>query len=105
MNITINDVKKDLYKSKVNAKFSHYIAGNLYYNIEVLGDVYEFPIHTVEEGPTFNDDESGLSMYEVETAILSPDLGTTRFDSEIKGSDLNRWIQKSIEKNEFIKIS
>jgi hypothetical protein len=44
-------------------------------------------------------------MYEVETVILSPDLGTTKFNSEIKGSDLNRWIQKSIEKNEFIKIS
>ena len=87
MNITINDVKKDLYKSKVNAKFSHYIAGNLYYNIEVLGNVYEFPISTYSY------------------PNLSEDLGTTKFDSEMKGSELNRWIQKSIEKNEFIKIS
>lgn len=98
------EIKKDLFKSKAMAKFSHYIAGNLYYNIEVFGDMYEFPISTVEEGPTFNDDESGLSMYEVETVILSSDLGTTRFESEIRGSELSRWISKAIKAETFIKL-
>jgi hypothetical protein len=98
------EIKKDLFKSKAMAKFNHYIAGNLYYNVEVFGEVYEFPISTIQEGPTFNDDESGLSMYEVETVILSEDLGTTRFESEIRGSELARWISKAIKNETFIKL-
>lgn len=98
------EIKKDLFKSKAMAKFSHYIAGNLYYNVEVFGELYEFPIATVEEGPTFNDDESGLSMYEVETVVLSEDLGTTKFEAEIRGSELARWITKSIKNETFIKL-
>jgi hypothetical protein len=98
------EIKKDLFKSKAMAKFNHYIAGNLYYNVEVFGDMYVFPISTVEEGPIFNDDESGLSMYEVETVILSEDLGTTIFKSEIRGSELARWISKAIKNETFIKL-
>jgi hypothetical protein len=97
------EVKKDLMKSKTMARFSHYIAGNLYYNVEVFGELYQFPISTTQEGPTFND-ESGLSMYEVETVILSEDLGTTRFEAEIRGSELARWISKSIKSETFIKL-
>ena len=100
----VNEIKKDLYKSKNMAKFSHYIAGNLYYNVEVMSELYQFPIATTQEGPTFNDDESGLSMYEVETVILSEDLGTTRFEAEIRGSELARWISKSIKNETFIKL-
>jgi hypothetical protein len=44
-------------------------------------------------------------MYEVETVVLSSDLGTTSFSAEIKGSELNRWISKSIDNGEFIKIN
>ena len=98
------EVKKDLMKSKTMARFSHYIAGNLYYNVEVFGELYQFPIATTQEGPTFNDDETGLSMYEVETVILSEDLGTTRFEAEIRGSELARWISKSIKNETFIKL-
>ncbi len=81
-----NEVKKDLYKSKVNAKFAYYCQGSLYYNVETLGGVYQFPISTMEDG------------------ALSNDLGTTPFNSEIKASDLNRWIAKAIDKDAFIKI-
>ena len=98
------EIKKDLYKSKVMANFSYYKSGNLYYIVEVFGDMYEFPIETVEEGPTFNDDESGLSMYEVETVILSEDLGETEFKAEIKGSELARWISKAIKNDKFKKL-
>jgi len=98
------EIKKDLMKSKNMANFSHYCAGNLYYNVEVFGELYQFPIATTQEGPTFNDDESGLSMYEVETVILSEDLGTTRFEAEIRGSELARWISKAIKNETFIKL-
>jgi hypothetical protein len=101
-----NEVKKYLYKNReLMAKFSHYVSGNLYYTVQLEGGLYKFPISTIEEGPTFNYDDSGLSMYEVETVVLSQDLGTTVFGSEIKASELNRWIDKAITNGEFIKVS
>ncbi len=92
-----NEVKKDLYKSKNMAHFSHYVAGNLYYNIVVLESLYQFPISTVEESI---DNQHGIKM----GLKLSEDLGTTEFGDQIKGSELNRWISKAIDKGEFIKI-
>ena len=96
-----NEVKKDLYKSKNMAKLSHYVSGNLYYNIVVFEELYQFAIPTVEtrvfvNGPSGED--------ETEELILSSDLGTTTFGDYMKGSDLNRWISKAIDKGEFVKI-
>jgi len=99
-----NEITKELIKSRVMAKFSHYLKGNLYYTVELVSGTYQFPIPTVEEGPTFNDDESGLSMYETETVVLSADLGTTSFYNEMRGSELNRWVLKAIDSEEFIKV-
>ncbi len=97
--LTINEIKKDLYKSKSDAKFSFYSNGNLYYNVFVLGALYQFPISTVEEVRVI------AKGVQVDTLSLSSDLGTTAFNKEIKASDLIRWITKAFEKNEFIKIS
>ena len=91
-----NEVKKDLYKSKNMAKFSHYVSGNLYYKVELSDGIYQFPISTVEEREPIFDSVPGIQ--------LSSDLGTTTFESEMKGSDLNRWISKAIDNNEFIKL-
>jgi hypothetical protein len=68
------------------AKFSHYIAGNLYYNVEVFGELYQFPISTYSY------------------PNLSEDLGTTSFEAEIKGSELARWIGKAIDKDQFTRV-
>ena len=103
-----NEVKKDLYKSKNMAKFSHYVSGNLYYTVELSDGTYLFPIATVEDiievkSMDMGDYYVGKS---VKTGVqLSSDLGTTNFDYEIKGSNLNRWISKAIDNDEFIKIS
>lgn len=94
------EIKKDLFKSKAMAKFSHYIAGNLYYNIEVFGDMYEFPISTVEQVEI----EVTENGHTAEVTQLSEDLGTTRFESEIRGSELSRWISKAIKAETFIKL-
>ena len=94
-----NEVKKDLFKSKVMAKFSHYIAGNLYYTVETLGGLYQFPISTVDR-IKYGDEETAY----MDTYNLSGDLGTTEFGLEIKGSELSRWIAKAIDRNEFIKV-
>lgn len=83
-------VKKEVIKSRVPANIKYYAAGNLYYTIRLSDGLYQFPISTIEinEG----------------TINLSLDLGTTAFESEIKGSYLNRWIERAIKNNEFIKI-
>lgn len=94
-----NEVKKDLFKSKAMAKFSHYISGSLYYTVEVFGHVYQFPISTVDR-IKYGGEETAYR----DTYYLSEDLGTTDFRSEIKGSELSRWIAKAIDRNEFVKV-
>lgn len=89
------EIKKDLMKSKNMATFSHYIAGNLYYNVVIMGELYEFPISTVEDN-IVDSLKSGMK--------LSEDLGTTRFEAEIRGSELARWISKAIKNETFIKL-
>lgn len=116
-----NEVKKELYKSKVNAKFSHYTAGNLYYTVELSDGKYQFPIETVDKinsvlfklvpTHTTTEDEDRIDVILTYTKAeetfygLSSDLGTTSFENEMKASDLNRWISKAIEKEDFVKIS
>lgn len=91
-----NKVKIELYKSKVMAKFSHYVSGNLYYTVQMEDGKYQFPIETVD----------GSEEYDSEGSVrLSADLGTTPFNAEMKGSELNRWIGKAISKEEFIKLN
>jgi len=98
-----NEVKKDLYKSKNMAKFSHYVSGNLYYKVELSDGIYQFPIATIDRYTEIDEQFDGSDM-EVENIELSSDLGTTTFEAEMKGSDLNRWISKAIDNNEFIKL-
>lgn len=97
MSLTANEVKKELYKSKAMAKFSYYAGGSIYYTVELESGIYKFPMSTVEE---VKDSPYPVPMYN-----LSADLGTTSFYAEMKGSDLNRWIQKAIKSGEFIKVS
>jgi hypothetical protein len=104
----LNEIKKDLYKSKAMAKLSHYVSGNLYYTVELADGVYQFPIATVETSLEYIHPEN-QGVYDdeptIETLQLSSDLGTTTFESEMKGSDLNRWITKAVSNGEFTKIS
>jgi hypothetical protein len=103
----LNEIKKDLYKSKAMAKLSHYVSGNLYYTVELADGVYQFPIATVETSLEYIHPEN-QGVYDdeptIETLQLSSDLGTTTFESEMKGSDLNRWISKAVSNGEFTKI-
>ena len=41
-------------------------------------------------------------MYDVETVVLSSDLGSTIFNPEIRGSELFRWIKKAIDADDFM---
>ena len=80
--ITISEAVKN-----TTAKFSHAIAGVLYYNLYVTIcnlqiDVYQFQID-------MNDKD---------------DVGTTTFFGEYKGITLMRYIRKAIENETLIKI-
>ncbi len=111
-----NEVKKYLYRNKeLMAKFSHYVSGNLYYTVQLEDGVYQFPISTVDkvntplfrlDGKTQASPSISMSYTRVieEYSTLSSDLGTTDFSAEIKASFLNRWIDKAIDKGEFIKL-
>ena len=103
-----NEIKKELMKSKIMAKFSHYTSGNLYYIVQLETGMYQFPISTVEDKVERYVEDMGGGLSVGRTRViglsLSSDLGTTNFDAEIKASFLNRWIDKAIDKEEFIKI-
>jgi len=101
--VDINEVKKDLYRSKEFAEFSHYCEGKLYYTVNVFGKAYQFPIlvtETISKTVTF----PGFAIT-MDAMALSADLGKTAFSKSIKGSDLIRWIQKAVDTDDFIKIS
>ncbi len=132
--LNINEIKKDLYKSKNMAYFSHYQSGDLYYNVVVMDALYQFPI-SVMDTVSFNEltKNSGYSIInghvehidnivttkpEVETLDvdklddfeemsfikLSEDLGSTPFEADMRGSELIRWMQMAIKKEQFIKV-
>lgn len=113
--LTENEIKKDLMRSKSMAKFSHYSGGKLFYNVDLqkeeISGTYQFPINVVQittkefrltPGEVESDTNTNLSLDKME---LSEDLGDTNFYSEIRGSELNRWIAKAFNNNQFIKLT
>lgn len=95
-----NELKKELYKSKEMAIFNHYMKGNLYYTIDISTGRFIFPIPTVETVTHI----VGVDGEEENILELSSDLGETKFNDEIKGSELIRWISKAIDNNEFREV-
>ena len=75
--ITITEAVKN-----TTAKFSHAIAGVLYYNLYVNDDIYQFEINMNDKN----------------------DVGTTTFFAEYKGITLMRYIRKAIESETLVKI-
>ena len=107
---------KEIVGGGTIAKFSHYVAGNLYYKVEAASGIYQFPISTVDGGckcepVVCNDDcinsEEFCACNKICSCTqlkLSSDLGTTAFDAEIKAITLMRWIRKAIDNEECYKI-
>lgn len=89
MNIT--EIKKDLYKSKVDANFSHYCKGTMYYTVLINDILYQFPISIITET--------------LGNITLSNDLGDTTFSNVIPGRLLIRWIEQAILKGEMINLN
>lgn len=103
-----NELKKELMRSKAVAKLRYYCAGSLHYIIESEGGKsYLFSIPTVEDKRQVNNvgpfkDEADFATYEA--VKLSSDLGTTPFVVEEKASLLWRWIDKAIDRDDFISL-
>lgn len=96
-----NELKKELLKNKVEALFSHYCAGSLYYTFIVENGTFMFPIETTEMRGKGHVDMNGNP---IDTIELSSDLGTTKFPTKEKASMLWRWIDKAMENGECIKL-
>lgn len=100
-----NEIKKDLYKSKNLATFSHYSFGKLFYTFDALGATFMFPIHVTEKITKTVESNIGVDV-EIKNAMqFSADLGETNFGQSIKASDLNRWIAKAIDADELVKMT
>lgn len=76
--ITLKEAIKD-----TKSKFSHAIAGVLYYIDEVGEDKYQFPVDMNDKN----------------------DVGEAVFGSEFKSITLMRYIRKAMDKGEFIKLT
>lgn len=89
---SINEIKKELLRSKRNATFAYYAQGKLYYNIWLEDGEYQFPISILVR------DAHGMK--------LSEEIGITHMHDEIRGSHLIRWIEKALnnDENEFIAL-
>jgi len=107
MELNAIEIKKDLYKNKSLATFNRYESGNLWYRISTSLGEFEFPIAVVETNEVFEEvtvDYRGTNTSEqqkfnvkVEKTSLSKEIGLTSFYNEIKASELNRWIERSIK--------
>lgn len=73
---------KEIVTLKEPAKFSHAIAGVLYYKIETEDNTIMFPIDMNNKD----------------------DVGTTTFEAEYKPITLMRYIRKAMEKDELVII-
>jgi hypothetical protein len=93
-----NEIKKDLYKSKEMARLSHYDGdkGALIYQVKIFGKLHEFPIYV------FETDNEMFEGEDRKIILMAADLKGAKFFVEIKGSDLNRWISKAIDKGDLL---
>lgn len=102
--ISAIDVKKELYKSKTNAKFSHFENNKMFYTVELEEGKFIFPIPTsIKKTIKVIEDDEVIASFEIDKAAA--DVSGAVFGPEVKGSDLNRWIEKAIKNDDFIKIN
>ena len=76
----------------------------MFYTVELEDGKFIFPIATsVKKTIKVMEDDEVIASFEVEKAAT--DVKGAIFGPEVKGSDLNRWIEKAIKNKDFIKIN
>ena len=107
--LSLNEIKKDLYRTNTIAKFIHYDNGKLVYEVDILDSRYQFPISVVQDiYETVNQDMGdGLTVGKSKKVgvKLADDLGGAIFGVDVEAKHLNRWISKAFENKELMKIS
>ena len=106
METMINEIKKDLYRTKAVARLMYYepANGDLIYKVEVFGKERTFPIHTIQRftaSHQLTKDNSIVVDLHFDSYKLTEDLRGARFEPEIKASSLIRWIEQAIDNDEF----
>lgn len=112
MDININELKKDLYKSKVNATFLRYTPGKMFYRLEALGKVFVFPIYVIEndyswviEVKTIEEMATTQPKKVLKGIKHTEDFGNNLIlENQIKASLYIKWIEKAIAIGEFHEI-
>ena len=100
-----NEVKKDLYRTKVDATLMHYDKGNLFYQVDVqfYNAVFQFPVAVVKNTteklsiPT----AEGTLEQDVNVLRLAKDVDGVFFAPTMPARLLNRWIERAIDNGEF----
>ena len=101
--ISAIEIKKDLYKNKSNATFQYYEKGFLWYRITTSLGIFDIPIAVFE---VITNENGNITINDTTIPYaFSKEIGTTPFMNEIKASELNRWIERSINDNTFRTIS
>ena len=104
-------VQKELMRSKTIAKFDRFENGDLFYNFEFDGSGYQFPIPTIDEVhinlPVI--DEAGVVMDDLRIVGKihrpTPDVKGAAFGTDMRASELFRWIKKAIDLDKVVKIT
>jgi hypothetical protein len=97
--ISVIEVKKELYKKKeLTAKFVHFDNHKLYYTIELDAGKFMFPIKTLEGDKPADENNPAVE------GRPAADVRGAIFGLEVKASELNRWIEKAIKSDDFVKI-
>jgi hypothetical protein len=105
--VDLVEIQKDLYKSKAVAKLMYYEPsnGDLMYTVNALGKDWVFPIHTIQKTTIkkrlLSREDDVFVEVEANTIKLTDDLKGARWEPEIKGSSLMRWIKQAINAGEF----
>jgi DNA-binding protein YbaB len=107
------ELKKDLLKSKEEAKFQRYDGdqGRLMYTVKIFGVDHLFPIHVFEDvyedktDVTFLADSTVKTPNKVKVGVkMADDLKGASFSSSIKGASLIRWISRANANDDLMKL-
>lgn len=98
------ELKKEIMRSKAVANFNHYKEGKLYYDFEVPSGKYLVPVDVVAYQKIKVTDEDGNESEAEQISGLASDVGNGVFDSQMKASLLNLWVDKAIKNEKLAKI-
>ena len=85
------------------ANFSHVENGKMYYKVQLESGLYIFPL-CMEEKKTVTVTVGEDIVTSFDIMVPASDMKGASFGLEVRGSELNRWIDKAIKTDDFVKI-